>query len=430
MQDSLPVIAVIGLGYVGLPLVIEFGRHSRTIGFDINKAVVSACQRGYDPSKEVSDDAMAAASHAEYTDNPENLSTADFIIVAVPTPVDQAHTPDFGPLIGASRSVGQHMKPGCTVIYESTVYPGATEEICIPVLEQASGQRWKQDFNVGYSPERINPGDREHTLTNVLKIVSGDTPETLDKIAELYEFIVKAGVHRASSIKVAEAAKVIENTQRDLNIALMNELAVIFNRLGIDTHEVLEAAGTKWNFLKFKPGLVGGHCIGVDPYYLTHKAQSVGYHPEVILAGRRINDGMGKYIAEQTIKQMIAAGSPIKGARVNILGLTFKENCADLRNTKVADLVHELQSYGVQAHVHDPCADPAEALTEYGIPLASRNELTPAGALIVAVAHDEFRSLNPEDLTNLLDYAGCLVDVKAIFDRQLIERLGFSYWRL
>jgi len=321
-------VAVVGLGYVGLPLVVEFGKTTRTIGFDIVHEKVAKCRAGSDPSREIPNSEMRLAVHAEYTSNPEILREADFILVAVPTPVDSAHIPDFGPLVGASKTVGPYLKPGATVVYESTVYPGATEEVCIPVLEQTSGRQWKRDFFVGYSPERINPGDREHMLTNVLKVVAGDTPQTLEKVASLYEMVVKPGVHRCSSIKAAEACKVIENTQRDLNIALMNELAIIFEKMNIDTTEVLEAAGTKWNFLRFKPGLVGGHCIGVDPYYLTHKAEMLGYHPQVITAGRRINDGMGKYIAEQTIKQMIANGSYIKGARVNVLGLTFKENCA------------------------------------------------------------------------------------------------------
>jgi UDP-N-acetyl-D-galactosamine dehydrogenase len=317
-------VAVIGLGYVGLPLVVEFGKHSRTIGFDIAVTKVESCKRGVDPSRELPDEEMRAAVHAEYSADPKLLGEADIIIVAVPTPVDAAHIPDFTPLIGASKSAGQNMKKGAIVVYESTVYPGATEEVCIPVLERESGLKWKEDFFVGYSPERINPGDREHTLTKIIKVVSGDTPGTLEQVAALYERIVEPGVHRASSIKAAEAAKVIENTQRDLNIALMNELSIIFDKLGIDTSEVLKAAGTKWNFLKFSPGLVGGHCIGVDPYYLTHKAEMIGYHPEVILAGRRINDGMAKFIAEQTIKNMIATGSYVKGARVNVLGLTFK----------------------------------------------------------------------------------------------------------
>jgi UDP-N-acetyl-D-galactosamine dehydrogenase len=348
----------------------------------------------------------------------------------VPTPVDEAHIPDFKPLIGSSTSVGRHMKKGAIVVYESTVYPGATEEVCIPVLERESGMKWKQDFFVGYSPERINPGDREHTLTKILKIVSGDTPETLAKVAELYEKIVVPGVHRASSIKAAEAAKVIENTQRDLNIALMNELAIIFDKIGIDTSEVLEAAGTKWNFLKFKPGLVGGHCIGVDPYYLTHKADMLGYHPQVILAGRRINDGMAKFVAEQTIKNMIASGSYIKGSRVNVLGLTFKENCGDLRNSKVIDIIRELESYGVEVFVADPQADAEEAMHEYGVRLVPWEDLPRADAVVAAVSHREFTTLAAEDFAKKLVKGGAFIDVKAAFDPSLIRDAGFRLWRL
>jgi len=423
-------LAVIGLGYVGLPLVVEFGKHVRTIGFDIAQHKVDACQRGTDPSRELSDEQMAEARNAIYTSDPTLLGEADMIIVAVPTPVDEAHIPDFRPLIGSSTSVGRHMKKGVTVIYESTVYPGATEEVCIPVLERESGLKWKQDFFVGYSPERINPGDKEHTLTKILKIVSGDTPETLDKVAKLYEKIIVPGVHRASSIKAAEAAKVIENTQRDLNIALMNELAIIFDKIGIDTSEVLEAAGTKWNFLKFKPGLVGGHCIGVDPYYLTHKADMLGYHPQVILAGRRINDGMGKFIAEQTIKHMIASGSYIKGARVNVLGLTFKENCGDLRNSKVIDIIRELRSYGVEVHVTDSQATSEEAQHEYGVPLTPWAELPRADAIVAAVAHREFMALTPEDFSKKLVKGGAFIDVKAIFDQKVLQAAGYRVWRL
>jgi UDP-N-acetyl-D-glucosamine/UDP-N-acetyl-D-galactosamine dehydrogenase len=322
------------------------------------------------------------------------------------------------------------MKPGTTVVYESTVYPGATEEVCIPELERASGLQWQRDFFVGYSPERINPGDREHMLTNVVKVVAGDSPATLDKVAAMYERIVKPGVHRCSSIKAAEACKVIENTQRDLNIALMNELAIIFDKLGIDTTEVLEAAGTKWNFLKFRPGLVGGHCIGVDPYYLTHKAEMLGYHPQVILAGRRINDGMGKVIAEQTVKQMIAAGCYIKGSKVNILGLTFKEDCADLRNSKVVDIIHELRSYGVEVFVHDPEADPEEALAEYGVNLLPWGELPRADAIVGAVAHAQFRALAVEDLARKVTRGGVFVDVKAAFDPAALRDAGLHVWRL
>ena len=423
-------VAVIGLGYVGLPLVVEFGKHTRTIGFDIVEEKVGKCRAGTDPSREIPDADMALAVHAEYTSDPAALREADFILIAVPTPVDEAHIPDFRPLIGASRSIGPYLKPGATVIYESTVYPGATEEICIPVLEQTSGLKWKRDFFVGYSPERINPGDREHMLTNVIKVVSGDTPETLARVAALYERVVKPGVHRCTSIKAAEACKVIENTQRDLNIALMNELAIIFDKLGIDTAEVLEAAGTKWNFLKFKPGLVGGHCIGVDPYYLTHKAEMLGYHPQVILAGRRINDGMGKYIAEQTVKEMIASGSYIKGAKVNVLGLTFKEDCADLRNSKVVDIINELKSYGCEVFVHDPDGDPAEALHEYGVKLSAWDDLPRADAIVAAVAHRQYQQLGVEDIGRKVVKSGCFIDVKSRFDAAALGAAGLRVWRL
>ena len=423
-------IAVIGLGYVGLPLVVEFGKQVRTIGFDISKPKVQACQRGTDPSRELTDAEVQAGHLAVYTDDATILAEADVIIVAVPTPVDDAHIPDFRPLIGASTSVGRHMKKGAIVVFESTVYPGATEEVCIPVLERESGLKWKDGFNVGYSPERINPGDKEHTLTKILKIVSGDTPETLDTVAKVYEKIIVPGVHRASSIKAAEAAKVIENTQRDLNIALMNELSIIFDKLGIDTSEVLEAAGTKWNFLKFKPGLVGGHCIGVDPYYLTHKADMLGYHPQVILAGRRINDGMGKFIAEQTIKHMIAAGSVVRGAKVNVLGLTFKEDCGDLRNSKVIDIIRELKTYGVDVHVTDPTADPEEAMHEYGVDLVRWDALPVADAMVAAVAHREYAELSVAELGAKLVPNGAFIDVKAAFDPAAIRTAGYRLWRL
>ena len=424
------VVAVIGLGYVGLPLVIEFGKHFRTIGFDIAVSKVESCLRGVDPSRELSDAEMSQSPHAVYTADPAMLAEADIIVVAVPTPVDEAHIPDFRPLIGSSTSAGRHMKKGVIVVYESTVYPGATEEVCIPVLERESGLKWKQDFFVGYSPERINPGDKEHTLTKILKIVSGDTPETLDKVAKLYETIIVPGVHRASSIKTAEAAKVIENTQRDLNIALMNELSIIFDKLQIDTSEVLAAAGTKWNFLKFKPGLVGGHCIGVDPYYLTHKADMLGYNPQVILAGRRINDGMGKFIAEQTIKRMIKSGSHIKGAKVNMLGLTFKENCGDLRNSKVIDIINELRTYGVEIFVTDPQAESEQAQEEYGVPLLAWDDMPQADAIVAAVAHDEFAALSMADISQKLVPGGAFMDVKAAFNREAIQAAGFNLWRL
>ena len=431
---SLPVtpvtVAVIGLGYVGLPLVVEFGKHTRTIGFDIVESKVKLCRTGDDPSHEIAKSHMRLATHASYTHDPAALREADFILVAVPTPVDSAHIPDFGPLLRASRAVGENLRAGATVVYESTVYPGATEEICIPALEQASGLTWKRDFFVGYSPERINPGDREHGLTRVMKVVAGDTPDTLDKVARLYEMIVEPGVHRCSSIKAAEACKVIENTQRDLNIALMNELSIIFERIGLDTQEVLEAAGTKWNFLNFRPGLVGGHCIGVDPYYLTHKAEMLGYHPQVILAGRRINDGMGKYIAEQTIKQMIANGSYVKGARVNVLGLTFKENCADLRNSKVMDIVNELKSFGAEVFVHDPEANPEEAMHEFGIRLVPWDELPRADAMVAAVAHRHYREFHADDFCRKVIRNGCFIDVKSSYDPVALQGCGLHVWRL
>jgi UDP-N-acetyl-D-galactosamine dehydrogenase len=420
-MNSNPTIAIIGLGYVGLPLAVEFGKHFQTIGFDLSAAKIAAYNEFRDPTGEVSTDDLRAAAKLDCTTDPRRLASADFLIVAVPTPVDAAHQPDFGPLIGASTTVGQHMKRGAVVIYESTVYPGATEEVCIPVLEKHSGMKWKADFHVGYSPERINPGDREHTLTRIVKVVSGDDATTLEQVAQLYEAIITAGVHRASSIKVAEAAKVIENTQRDLNIALMNELAIIFDKIGIPTADVLAAAGTKWNFLKFSPGLVGGHCIGVDPYYLTHKAEMLGYHPQVILAGRRINDGMGKFIAEKTVKLMLEAGSGIKGAKVNVLGLTFKENCPDLRNSKVPDIITELQSYGIEVTVHDPLADAGEARHEYGLELTSWENLPPADAVVIAVAHDAYRQRGAASIAEQLNATGCVVDVKSLFGRDRFE---------
>jgi UDP-N-acetyl-D-galactosamine dehydrogenase len=424
------VVAVVGLGYVGLPLAVEFGKKYRTIGFDLSQAKVDAYRRHVDPTGEVSSDDLKAAKGLEPTTDPRALKQADFIVVAVPTPVDEAHQPDFGPLIGASRSVGENLKRGATIVYESTVYPGATEEVCIPIVEKHSGLKWKQDFFVGYSPERINPGDKEHTLTRIVKVVSGDTPETLARVADMYGSIVTAGVYRASSIKVAEAAKVIENTQRDLNIALMNELSLIFHRIGIDTLEVLQAAGTKWNFLPFRPGLVGGHCIGVDPYYLTHKAEMLGYHPQVILAGRRINDGMGKYIAEQTVKQMINGGFGVKDADVIVLGLTFKENCPDLRNSKVIDVIRELTSYGARVHVHDPIADPAEAVHEYGIELTPWERLPKASAIVAAVAHAQYKAMPLSDLLAKLEQGGIFVDVKCQVDPEALRARGARVWRL
>jgi UDP-N-acetyl-D-galactosamine dehydrogenase len=424
------VVAVVGLGYVGLPLAVEFGKKLKTVGFDLSQSKIENYRRFVDPTGEVSGAELRAASQLTVTGDPAALAQADFIVIAVPTPVDAAHQPDLGPLVGASESVGRHMKRGVIVVYESTVYPGATEEVCVPVLEKLSGMRWKQDFHVGYSPERINPGDREHTLTTILKVVSGDDAETLEKVATLYGSIITAGVFRASSIKVAEAAKVIENTQRDLNIALMNELAILFDRIGIDTMEVLQAAGTKWNFLPFRPGLVGGHCIGVDPYYLTHKADMIGYHPQVILAGRRINDGMGKFIAEQTVKHMIQNGSQVKGSHVNVLGLTFKENCPDIRNTRVIDVINELKSYGVEVHVHDPVPDAGEARHEYGLELEAWDKLPRAGAIVVAVAHRQFVTRPVTDYLAKVVERGCFIDVKSQFDMTALQKAGLTVWRL
>jgi UDP-N-acetyl-D-galactosamine dehydrogenase len=424
------VIAVVGLGYVGLPLALAFGRLVPTIGYDLSSQKIENYRNHVDPSGTVSSDDLRAADKVTFTTDASELARANVIIVAVPTPIDAARKPDFAPLISASESAGRYMKPGATIIYESTVYPGATEEVCIPVLERISGMKWKRDFHVGYSPERINPGDKEHTLVNTVKVVAGDTPQTLERVAELYQRVVRARVHKVSSLKVAEAAKVIENTQRDLNIALMNELAVIFNMLDLDTTEVLEAAGTKWNFLPFRPGLVGGHCIGVDPYYLTYKAEMVGYHPQVILAGRRINDSMGKFVAEQTVKQLIQAGSYIKGAKVNVLGITFKENVPDLRNSKVINLIRELESYGVEVFVHDPVVDPEEAQLEYGVELRSWDSLPRAQAIVVAVAHEGFLTKPLVEYKDLLSERGCFIDVKAQFDEQALHKIGIGVWRL
>ena len=423
-------IAVVGLGYVGLPLAVEFGRKMPTIGFDLSEQKIRAYREFIDPTGEVSSETLKAANQLSVTSDPARLKEADFIIVAVPTPVDDAHSPDFSPLVGASESVGRNMKRGTTVVFESTVYPGATEEVCIPIMERLSGMQWKKDFFVGYSPERINPGDKERTLTRIVKVVAGDTPETRERVAQVYSSVITAGVHKASSIAVAEAAKVIENTQRDLNIALMNELAIIFHRIGIDTLEVLQAAGTKWNFLPFRPGLVGGHCIGVDPYYLTYKAEKLGYHPQVILAGRRINDGMGKYIAEQTVKKMIQAGFPVGGDDVIVLGMTFKENCPDIRNTKVVDVIRELQSYGVKVHVHDPVAADEEARHEYGIPLTSWDNLPRSAAIVYAVAHSEFAKRPIEDYLNKLAPKGVMIDVKGQVNASAYAPHGIGVWRL
>ena len=423
-------IAVVGLGYVGLPLAVEFGKKRRTVGFDLSAEKVASYRRHVDPTGEVSTADLQAATLLEVSSDPAIIKEADFVVVAVPTPVDEAHQPDFSPLVGASEFVGKNLKRGATIVFESTVYPGATEEICIPIIEKHSGLKWKQDFFIGYSPERINPGDKERTVTKIVKVVSGDTPATLDLVAKVYGEIIVAGVYKASSIKVAEAAKVIENTQRDLNIALMNELAIIFDRIGIDTLEVLKAAGTKWNFLPFRPGLVGGHCIGVDPYYLTHKAEMLGYHPEVILAGRRINDGMGKFVAEQTIKHLLRNGWQIKGTPIIVLGLTFKEDCPDLRNSRVIDVIRELQSYGAEVVVHDPVADAAEAKHEYGVTLTPWEALPKSAAIVAAVSHREFKDRSLADFVGKLQANGVVTDVKSQFDQAALVAAGVTVWRL
>jgi len=430
VEAALPAVAVVGLGYVGLPVAVEFGKCRPTIGYDLSKKRIENLRHFVDATGEVATADLMAAKQLRPTAYPADIEQADFIIIAVPTPINAARQPDLSPLESASETVGRYMKPGATVIYESTVYPGATEEVCVPILEKHSGMRWKQDFHVGYSPERINPGDKERTFSRILKVVSGDDEATLEKVAALYGSVVKAGVYRAPSIKVAEAAKVIENTQRDLNIAFVNELSIIFEKLGLDTHEVLKAAGTKWNFLKFKPGLVGGHCIGVDPYYLTHKAELSGYHPEVILAGRRINDGMGAHIARKTIQQLIHAGRNIKGARINILGLTFKEDVPDLRNSKVMDVVNELKEFGVEIHIHDPAASAKEALHEYGVKLESWQNLPAADALILAVAHRSYLALPKEDLLKKVVRQGVVIDVKAVLDAEALRHQGIRVWRL
>jgi UDP-N-acetyl-D-galactosamine dehydrogenase len=437
-MNSTETIAIVGLGYVGLPLAVAFGQRRRTIGFDLNEHKLASYRAGRDPSGEVSEQQLGQAALLEYTGDPTLLAQASVFIVVVPTPIDEARRPDLGILKGACRTVGDHLRPGSIVIFESTVYPGCTEEVCVPILEAHSGLGWSgrpgvpegQGFHVGYSPERINPGDRQHRLETIVKVVSGDTPESLERVANLYGEVVQAGIHRAPSIAVAEAAKVIENTQRDLNIALMNELAVIFNRLGIDTLDVLEAAGTKWNFLPFRPGLVGGHCIGVDPYYLTHKAEAVGHHPQVILAGRKTNDNMGKFVAEQTVKRLVQHGHCVNGAKVAILGLTFKENCPDLRNSRVVDIVAELNEYCCDLYVHDPLVDPQEAREEYGIELSAWEELTDCHAVILAVPHRQYLELEVPVFGAMLVEGGTLIDIKSVLDREQLAAAGLSVWRL
>ncbi|WP_416327612.1 nucleotide sugar dehydrogenase [[Eubacterium] hominis] len=422
-------LSLVGLGYVGMPIAVAFSKKIKVIGFDVNEEKIALYKSGIDPTKEVGDNVIQSCK-VEFTSDSNKLKEAKFHIIAVPTPVCKDHTPDLSPVEGACEIVGNNLTKGSIVVFESTVYPGVTEDICIPILEKKSGLKCGVDFKVGYSPERINPGDTEHRLETIVKIVSGMDEESLEEIAKVYELVVKAGVHKAESIKIAEAAKVIENSQRDINIAFMNELSIIFNKMGIDTKAVLEAAGTKWNFLKFYPGLVGGHCIGVDPYYLTYKAEQEGYHSQIILSGRRINDDMGKFVAESTIKTMIKAKQSINNAKIGVLGFTFKENCPDTRNTKVIDIINELKEYGVETIVVDPIADGNEAKRLYGIEFKDIQELKNLDALIIAVNHDAFMNLSSRDIENMLNAKKVLIDVKGIFDRKNYETQGFNYWRL
>jgi len=424
-------VAVIGLGYVGLPLALAFGRVMPTIGFEISAKKVKAYREGYDLTGEMDDELFSRAQKLRYTTDASDIGVADYIVVAVPTPVDNAHNPNLTPVVKASEIVGRHMKCGALVIFESTVYPGVTEEICVPILEHESGLKCGENgFKVGYSPERVNPGDKKHTLEQIVKVVSGQDADTLEQVATLYEQVIEAGVHRAPSIRVAEAAKVIENTQRDLNIALMNELAIVFDKMNIDTMDVLNAAGTKWNFLPFRPGLVGGHCIGVDPYYLTYKAETLGYHPDVILSGRQINDGMGKFIAGKTVKKMIAADRKIRGGQVAVLGLTFKENCADLRNSRVIDVITELQDYGVEVLVYDPVANALDAKDEYGIELVEFEKLVELDAIVAAVPHSELVSMEVSKLAATGATGMPFIDIKSSYDREELASYGFDVWRL
>lgn len=425
-------LSLVGLGYVGMPIAVAFARKIKVVGFDLNAAKIDLYKSGVDPTNEVGDDVIKNTT-VEFTADPTKLREAKFHIVAVPTPVNDDHTPDLTPVEGASRILGQNLTKGSIVVFESTVYPGVTEDICVPILEKESGLKCGVDFKIGYSPERINPGDKVHRLETITKIVSGMDEETLNEVAHIYELVVEAGVYRAESIKVAEAAKVIENSQRDINIAFMNELSIIFNKMGIDTKSVLSAAGTKWNFLKFQPGLVGGHCIGVDPYYLTYKAEQLGYHSRIILSGRRINDDMGKYVAENLVKNLIKADIPVKSAKVAILGFTFKENCPDTRNTKVIDIYKELQEYGITPMVVDPAADAAEAKRLYGITFNTMEDIKDMDAVIVAVSHKQFLALDKEKISSLYSKAHAkkvLVDIKGIFDRKEYSTEDYIYWRL
>jgi UDP-N-acetyl-D-glucosamine/UDP-N-acetyl-D-galactosamine dehydrogenase len=424
-------IALIGLGYVGLPLAVEFGKIRPVLGFDINEARIAELSSGKDSTLEVTVEHLAAANLLEYSSDTGKLEECGIFIVTVPTPIDTANRPDLMPLIKASVTVGKSMRQGAIVIYESTVYPGCTEEVCVPILEKESGLKFNEGFFCGYSPERINPGDKVNTLVSIKKITSGSTPEVAAVVDSLYKSIIKAGTWKASSLKVAEAAKVIENSQRDLNIAFVNELSVIFDRLGIDTIEVLEAAGSKWNFLPFRPGMVGGHCIGVDPYYLTHKAEEVGYHPQVILAGRRINDNMARYVARNVIRLMLKNGVDVARSSIGVMGITFKENCPDIRNSKVADLVKELENWGAQVVVMDPWANPEEVMHEYGIRLGTMDETNKVDSLVVAVGHNEFRAMSPKQLKNLCQSEKpVLADVKALYDRHEVAEAGFTVFRL
>ena len=431
--DKKEKVALVGLGYVGMPIAVEFAKYVNVIGFDINKKKVELYQQGIDPTLEVGDEEIKKST-VEWTYDETKLQEAKFIIVAVPTPINEDKTPDLLPVIGSSEIVGRNLTKGSIVVYESTVYPGVTEEVCIPILERESGLKCGVDFKIGYSPERINPGDKVHRLSTIVKIVSGMDAESLEEIAKVYEIVVKAGVHRASCIKVAEAAKVIENSQRDINIAFMNELSIIFNKMGIDTLEVLEAAGTKWNFLNFRPGLVGGHCIGIDPYYLTYRAEQFGYHSQIILSGRRINDDMGKYVAENVVKQLIKADVSIKNAKVGCLGITFKEDCPDARNSKVNDILVELKEYGVKPIVCDPVADAPDAEKFYGVNLVNIEELKDLDCLIIAVAHQEFKALSNEDLAKMFKDVSndkkIIVDVKGVRQKDELLALGYNYWRL
>lgn len=423
-------LSLIGLGYVGMPIAVAFSKKVQVVGFDLNKAKIELYKNGIDPTKEVGDEVIKM-TRVEFTADETKLREARFHIVAVPTPVYDDHSPDLTPIEGASHILGRNLQKDSIVVFESTVYPGVTEEICLPILEKESGLRCGVDFKIGYSPERINPGDKQHRLENIKKIVSGIDNETLEQVAKVYELVVEAGVHRAPTIKVAEAAKVIENSQRDINIAFMNELSIIFNRLGIDTKSVLEAAGTKWNFMNFRPGLVGGHCIGVDPYYLTYKAEMMGYHSQIILAGRRINDDMGKYVAENCVKCLIKAGKAVRGAKVAILGFTFKENCPDTRNSKVFDITKELYEYGIEPMVADPVADSNEARQLYGIELANINDIHEQDAVIIAVAHNQFKTMTISQVNNqFAEGRKILLDLKGIFNRSVFENAGYLYWRL